>query len=173
MKKYVLVFAAIGLLVACNGRRQQGPVVVAEQVTATWPDDSPSVNMRDSLVMENNKGAVVERQYSGLLPGADVPGIEYDLTLFYQQDSENGVFALRTTYLDADNGEDVAFRKYGKRRVVRGVPGDANAIVYQLIPNDGEEAYNFRLMQNGDLTLIDQDMRTIHSDHNYTLKLTR
>lgn len=176
MKKYLFTLAALGLLAACSGKKEQKiiePVVLEEEVVLTSSPANIPVNIKDSLVMESDKGSVMEKQYSGLLPGADVPGIEYDLTLFFQQDSENGVFSLRSTYLDAEDGDDATFMDYGKRKVIRGIPGDKNAIVYRLIPNDGSDEINFQLMEGGDLTLLDKNMHKIDSDHNYTLKLIR
>ncbi len=176
MKNYVMLLAAFAFLSACTGKKEQKidePIILEEEVVITKSPDPTPINMRDSLEMESDKGNVVEKQYSGLLPGADVPGIEYDLTLYFQQDSENGVFALRSTYLDAEDGNDATFMDYGKRKVIRGIPADKNAIVYRLIPNDGSEEINFQLMEGGDLTLLDKNMHKIDSDHNYTLKLIR
>ena len=50
--------------------------------------------MRDSLKLDPEKGAVVQKKYKGTIPAADGPGIVYDLTLFYQQDSDDGVYEL-------------------------------------------------------------------------------
>lgn len=168
-----MALAAFGILTACyNSNRQQQPVTVVEEdvVIAETPAASRPVNMRDSLMMEEGKGTVIERKYHGLLPGADVPGIEYDLTLFFQQDSDNGVYALNMTYLEAEDGEDMTFPSYGKRKVMTGIPDDSRAIVYRLEPNDGSDIMNFQLMQNGDLTLLDDDMKKIDTPFNYTLK---
>jgi len=173
MKKYVFAVIALGLLAACSGKKEQKseePVVVEEAVIIAEVPTAKPVNMRDSLVMEEGKGTVIEKQYSGVIPGADVPGIEYDLTLYFQQDSENGVYALRTTYQEAENGEDAVFWSYGKRKVVHGIPGDSNAIVYRLIPDSGDEQYNFLLNKEEDLTLLQNDLKRIDSQHNYTLK---
>jgi len=175
MKKYGLLVAVLVLFAACNGKRTktEEPVVIEEDIVVEQVQPSANVNMRDSLVMEDGKGSVIERKYSGLLPGADVPGIEYDLTLFFQQDSENGVYQLRMNYLEADDGSDQSFYNYGKRKIVKGIAGDPNAIVYKLIPNDGGEEMNFVLLKEGDLRLLDQDMNRIDSELNYTLKLIK
>jgi len=175
MKKYVLAIAALGVLAACNNKQKQNEVPVLmeeEDIVVVAPEPRP-VNMRDSLVMENDKGSVVERQYSGLLPGADVPGIEYDLTLFFQEDSESGVYALTTTYLEAEDGQDRSFPSYGKRKIEHGIKGDSKAIVYTLIPNNGDEDMSFVLTKEGNLTLLDQNKEMIDSSHNYTLKLIK
>jgi len=177
MKKYVLAIAALGILAACSSKKEQKaetPIITEEEeMVVPRTQQVKPVNMRDSLRIEEGKGSVVERQYSGLLPGADVPGIEYDLTLFFQQDSENGVYALRMTYLEAEDGKDVSFWDYGKRQVVHGIPSDQKAIVYKLVSTTSDDLYNFLLTKEGDLILLQDDLSRIDTDLNYTLKLIK
>jgi len=175
MKKFVLAIAALGVLAACNNTQKQNktPVMVEEEEMVITTSEPRPVNMRDSLVMENGKGTVIERQYSGLLPAADGPGIEYDLTLFFQEDSEGGVYAMNMTYIEAEDGQDRSFPSYGKRKIEHGIKGDNKAIVYTLIPNNGDEDMSFVLTKEGNLTLLDQNKERIDSPHNYTLKLIK
>ncbi|MDH6535493.1 hypothetical protein M2101_002178 [Parabacteroides sp. PM5-20] len=175
MKKYVMGLLALVLLVACSNKqaKKEVPSMVEEETIVVSETPEKVVNMRDSLPIEEGKGAVIERRYNGLLPGADVPGIAYDLTLYFQQDSEDGVFNLKMTYLDAEDGQDKPFSTYGKRKIQRGIPGDEQAIVYKLFPNDGGKEIAFLLLEEGDLLLLNEEMARIDSDLNYTLKLVK
>ena len=152
MKKYFIAVAALAFLAACNGKAAKDtPVLVEEEsiAVAEAAPDAPSlpelpvvkakpakpVNMRDSLKLDPKKGAVVQKKYKGTIPAADGPGIVYDLTLFYQQDSDDGVYELDATYLEAENGKDQTFTSTGKRQVKKGTPADASAVIYELIPS--------------------------------------
>lgn len=170
MKKIFFALATIGLLAACNGQKAEKSTTSDEVIISATPENT--VNIQDSLIIVSGKGAVVERRYSGILPAADGPGIVYNLTMFFQQDSEDGVYQLETTYIEAENGEDKSFMAYGKRKVLRGIPSDPNAIVYELIPNNNEEVTYFLLTDDDTrLTMLDQNKNKIDSDLNYTLQL--
>ena len=152
MKKYFIAVAALAFLAACNGKAAKDtPVLVEEEsiAVAEAAPDAPSlpelpVNMRASLKLDPKKGAVVQKKYKGTIPAADGPGIVYDLTLFYQQDSDDGVYELDATYLEAENGKDQTFTSTGKRQVKKGTPADASAVIYELIPSDGSMVFYFQ-----------------------------
>lgn len=186
MKKYFIAIAALGLLAACSGKaNKEVPVEVEEESIAVEavPVAAPVLpvvkakpakpfNMRDSLKVDPKKGAVVQKKYKGTVPAADGPGIVYDLTLFYQQDSEDGVYELDATYLEADNGQNQTFTSTGKRKVKTGTPADASAIVYELIPSDGSMVFYFQA-EGDSLTMLNQELQKAASDLNYTLKLVQ
>lgn len=186
MKKYLIAVAALGLLAACSGKsNKEVPVEMEEEsvTIAAVPDQSsapelpvvktkPSqpINMRDSLKIDSKKGSVVQKQYKGTLPAADGPGIVYDLTLYYQQNSDDGVYELDATYLEANNGKDETFTSTGKQKVKKGMPSNANAVIYELIPSDGSMVVYF-LAEGDSLTMLNQDLQKAASDLNYTLTL--
>lgn len=176
MKKYVALVGFLGLLVACNGSKQKNEtflndqgeideIIIEEDIPAY-----PVINIKDSLKINPEKGSVVENRYSGILPGAN-SAIEYDLTLFFQQDSKGGVYEINMKYLDAENDVENTFKSYGKREVIIGMVGDPKAIVYQLTPYDREESkINFALTKEGNLMILDEDLKKIESEHAYILK---
>lgn len=185
MKKYLIAVAAMGLLAACSGKSKDVPVEVEEEsvaIEAVPVQPAPPVlpvvkmkqtkpiNMRDSLKVDKKKGAVVQKKYKGTVPAASGPGIVYDLTLFYQQDSEDGVYELDATYLEAENGKDAKFTSTGKRKVKWGTPVDESAVVYEMIPSDGSMVFYFQA-EGDSLTMLNQDLQKAASDLNYTLKL--
>ena len=184
MKKYFIAVAALAFLAACNGKAAKDtPVLVEEESIAVKKEETimlqqvmtkpaKPVNMRDSLKLDPKKGAVVQKKYKGTIPAADGPGIVYDLTLFYQQDSDDGVYELDATYLEAENGKDQTFTSTGKRQVKKGTPADASAVIYELIPSDGSMVFYFQA-EGDSLTMLNQELQKAASDLNYTLKLVQ
>lgn len=187
MKKYFIAVVAATLLAACNGKSAKDtPVLVEEETYAieTAAPDAPSlpklpvvktkrtkpINMRDSLKVDPKKGAVVKKKYKGTVPAADGPGIVYDLILYYQDANGDGVYELDATYLEANNGNNETFTSTGKRKVKKGIPEDAEAIVYELIPSDGSMIFYF-LAEGDSLIMLNQDLQKAPSDLNYTLIL--
>lgn len=189
MKKYFIAVAALALLAACSGKKTTEPAMVEEEsvtVTEAVPEApslpivsdskakeakaSKPVNMRDSLKVDPKKGAVVQKKYKGTFPAADGPGIVYDLALFYQQDSDDGVYEMDATYLEAENGQDKTFSSTGKRKVKHGTPANSEAVVYELIPSDGSMSFYFQA-EGDSLTLLNQELQKATSDLNYTLML--
>lgn len=186
MKKYFIVLAALALLAACSGKKTTEPALVEEEsvTVAEAVPDAPAlpevtenktkpVNMRDSLKVDPKKGAVIQKRYKGTFPAADGPGIVYDLTLYYQQDSDDGVYEMDATYLEAENGKDKTFSSTGKRKVKHGTPSNSEAIVYELIPSDGDMAFYFEA-EGDSLTLLNKELqKATTTDLNYTLKLVQ
>ena len=86
---------------------------------------------------DESLGMWTTSRYEGILPAADCPSILYQLALRHRQHSGDGSFLLRLTYLEAENGRDVAFVYTGKRLKQRGTPEDPDATVWQLIADQG------------------------------------
>ncbi len=189
MKKYFIVVTALAFLAACNGKVAKDTPVLVEDNNITVAEVTPAtpskpkppvvkakqvkpVNMRDSLKIDSKKGAVIQKKYKGTVPAADGPGIVYELTLYYQQDSNDGVYELDATYLEAENGKDQTFTSIGKRQVKKGTPANVNAVVYELIPNDGGMVFHFQA-EGDSLTMLNQELQKATSDLNYTLKLVQ
>lgn len=186
MKKYFIAVAALALLAACSGKKTAEPALIEEEsiAVAEAVPDAPSlpvlpevkekvakpINMRDSLKVDPKKGAVIQKKYKGTFPAADGPGIVYDLTLYYQQNSDDGVYEMDATYLEAENGQDKTFSSTGNRKVKQGTPTDSEAVVYELIPSDGSMTFYFQA-EGDSLTLLNQELQKAASDLNYTLTL--
>ncbi len=92
--------------------------------------------------------------FKGTLPCADCPGIDYHLNLL-----EDGVYFLRETYQDRDNG---SFDDIGRYLL----SSDRD----QLTLYGGREApLRFALLAPDTLRLLDRDGRHIDSELNYNL----
>lgn len=192
MKKYLIAVAALGLLAACSGKSNKNVPVEVEEESVTVAEAVPDaasipvlpqvkdklskpVNMRDSLKVDKSKGSVIMKKYKGTVPAADGPGIVYDLTLYYQQDSPDGVYQMDATYLDTPtSGQNQTFTSTGKRMVKQGTPAAAAAVIYELIPNDGSGTVYLLVEAEGNsLTFLNQELQKAASDLNYTLNLVQ
>ena len=108
--------------------------------------------------------------YEGLLPAASGPGIFYSLTIKSKKHSGDGTFSLALTYKEAENGKDKTFTYEGKRFTLRGMAGNENATVWQLITNDHKQTFNFLVENDQTLTLLNDKLEKSQSNLNYQLK---
>ncbi len=173
MKKNPLfpILVAGVFLFACTGqpaKQKTEEKTVTEQKAKT----GDSINLKDSLKIEEGLGKVIERKYEGILPAADCPGIKYNLTLCSQENSGNGVFSLKMTYLEAENGKDVTFSSTGKQLTLRGSAMNPDDTVYELVPSNGSDPSYF-LVQDDSLTLLNSQQEKAESKLNYTIKLVK
>jgi len=97
------------------------------------------------LIVYKNQalGALQTKTYEGTLPAASCPGIRYSLTIQNQEHRGDGTFTLTMTYIEAENGKDAIFTYKGKRFTQRGNATNNNAIVWQLVADNGEDIFNF------------------------------
>ena len=189
MKKYFIAVAAMAFLAACSGKQAQKdvPVEVEEEEFAIMSaaPDAPSlplihsvkatqpakpVNMRDSLKADPKKGPVIQKKYKGTLTSPDSVNVD-----------EEGVFELDALYTvpEAVASSTGAAKKApqkaittGKQKVKHGAPDDVSAVIYELIPSDGEPVIYF-LVEGDNLTLMNDALQKAAADLNYTLKLVQ
>lgn len=144
------------------------PVAKAEEAA-----EVDAINVKDSLNISPDLGEVMQRTFEGLLPAASGPGIDYTLVIYNQQNSGDGVYKLKMRYIEAEDGKDAIFTTYGRLYTLRGDATDKNATVYQLVPfTNPEEVVNFLLKPDGNVELINSDLKRAESNLNYTLKLS-
>lgn len=200
-----VVVIAMTCLTACNGKQAQKsePVEVEEEELAilSAAPDAPSlplvhslkaqkscvkkhsdkpVNMKDSLKVDPAKGSIVQKKYKGSMTSPDSLDVDYELTIYYQQDDEagDGVFELDAYYVPEDSstvGEKLSSEKKkavvtGKCTVKYGSADDANAFVYELTPNGGEPVIYF-LVEGDDLILMNDMLQKAADKLDYTLTL--
>jgi copper homeostasis protein (lipoprotein) len=104
--------------------------------------------------------------WQGTTPCADCSGIITTLTLYQKapNDFTDAVYQLHLKYIDRGN-----FAHYGSWTVLRGMPGNPDATVYQLDPDKSGKQYYLRVDENT-LQQLDGDMKPIDSKLNFTLK---
>ncbi|TVR47077.1 MAG: META domain-containing protein [Rhodobacteraceae bacterium] len=99
-------------------------------------------------------GLALPATFSGTLPCADCPGIEYHLDIW----NEDQGYALRRTYLERDHVEDELGRWY--------VDPVRNALILEGTGNARSE---WQITPDQDIRLLDQEGEPIVSDLPYTL----
>lgn len=179
MKTITLTMALICGLTICSCSNRNKPArtgeVYEEDVVVTMPvEKSPTrsgMNLSDSLKMDANAGSIVNDRYSGLLPAADGPGIEYDLLLIRQDRNNHGVYELVMTYIEGDNnGGDLSFIENGRYETFRGKGANADYSYIRLTPfSNGGDTF-FIIENNGNLTLVNAELQRADSQLNYTLQ---
>lgn len=127
----------------------------------------------DSLVRNGQPVLAEVRSYEGVLPAASCPGIRYVLTVRAPRHSGDGTFDLSLTYLEAEDGKDQTFRYTGRRWTQRGMPGDNDATIWQLVADDSGEKFNFLVESDSVLVLLNEQGERISSEQDYTLRRTR
>lgn len=132
-----------------------------------------TISQRNKLIYTQSKDELGPMQtftYEGLLPAASGPGIFYSLTIKSKKHSGDGTFSLALTYKEAENGKDKTFTYEGKRFTLRGMAGNENATVWQLITNDHKQTFNFLVENDQTLTLLNDKLEKSQSNLNYQLK---
>ena len=177
MKARTIIVAAVCgtalLLTSCKGcgskKDATGGKTTAIPEAAHRADN---INVRDSLNLSHDAGEVVSEMFAGQIPGADVPGINYELTLTHYSMMNNGVYRLKSTYVDGDGaGKDATFYTYGRYNTFIGIPGEELASYIRLVPFEPwDSGQSFAIEDNGSLTMLAQDNSRIKSEFNYTLR---
>lgn len=157
-----MVLAACTLLICSCGNKTKKNATTEEMSPTT------ELNIRDSVKQVDGLGKIIEEIYEGPIPAADTPGQNYLLTLYKQKDADSGVFDLKQTFKDADNGEDKIFHTYGEWMIFDGTSDYPGNKIYQLTPYGGVNDINF-LLDEEKLHMLDMDMKRIESEFNYTL----
>ncbi len=110
--------------------------------------------------------------YEGTLPTASGDGRTcVKLTIESREHSGDGTFTLERFYSEADaRRREVSVRR-GRRYTLRGIPENADATVWQLVTEEGDETINL-LKGGGDtLTLLDAKQRILPSVSGFELIL--
>ena len=80
-----------------------------------------------------------------------------------------GTYVVNATYIGADNGKDKTFTEKGKTNVMKGTPSNPNAVIIQLVGEDGETT-NFIAEGDSVLTMVGKDFKKAASKLNYSIK---
>lgn len=149
----------------------------------TWnagDDDTKNLQYADHCWTVSQHGKLVAKQpqgdndtrlgawqnicYEGILPDGGRPGIKYQLYIRHRKHSGDGNFLLRTTHPEAENGQYAVYNYMGKRITQRGTPDNPDAIVWQLVPDNGKNIYNFLYdAESQTLTPLNSQFETINA----------
>lgn len=95
--------------------------------------------------------------FSGVLPCADCPGIQTELTLTRRGEFvAEGTYRLKQTYID--RGPPIV--STGEWTTLRGDASDEDAVVYELDPDTPEQSRHFRKEGERTIRALDREMKT-------------
>ena len=168
MKTRLIVIAALcgALLCSCGNRNKkaQKESVYKETIELTTVEgdhnlEATRIKIADSLVKDPKAGAVINERYTGMLPAADGPGIDYDLTIVRQEGVTRGVYALVTTYIEGENGRDAIFTETGRFVTLQGEGPNKGTEYLELTPSDDSTVHYFLKEKDGSLTMVGKDLK--------------
>jgi len=142
MKKSLAVLVI--LLLSCSSEKNNG---------------SPQTPVIDSLAQFK-----YVLQFKGILPCADCPGIETELTLV----NDDLRYVMKERYIDRSVTPRITT---GTWSTLRGYKDDENAVIYWLDPESEREQY-FLKTSDSTILMLDRSEERIQSPLNFTLKKT-
>jgi putative hemolysin len=106
--------------------------------------------------------------YHGVLPCADCPGIDTQLSLYAKSADEatNGRYVLKSTYQD----RNVSRAETGTWTIVHGTPDDAQATVYELKARNSGAVTNYLRVSDDEILQLDKERHRINAPFNLSLK---
>lgn len=154
---YMLSAAVLILSASCSHADRGGKVETEVPRTSMDPE---GLGSRQVLV------------YEGILPAASGDGRTcVKLTIESREHSGDGTFTLERFYSEADACRREVSVRRGRRYTLRGIPENADATVWQLVTEEGDETINL-LKGGGDtLTLLDAKQRILPSVSGFELIL--
>ena len=121
---------------------------------------------RESEALTPATDQLAPATYRGLLPAADCSGIDYTLTLNDSIAGTDTLFALRMVYIEGDNnGGDITFDSRGRQQRFE----VGTQCGYRLMPDDGDRATYFAIVNDSTLRMSDSTLNRIESPFNYDL----
>lgn len=117
------------------------------------------------IVMENDSVIAVipappgievdEEVFTGTIPAADGPGIDYILTLGAATDGVDTVYTLDMTYLDANGpGNHQTFKTQGKQKTIHNKVNNQTKKGVKLTPDNGDQPMYFLVVNDTTLRMV-------------------
>ena len=137
MKKVIMLAAVVAALASCQSKANKTVEAQADSIAITM---TPTTRLTEV--------------YTGTLPAADGPGIDYVLTLNAATDNADTVYTLDMTYLDAEGqGQNKTFTSKGKQETVQKVVNNKPMTAVKLSPKNGEAPMYFVIINDTTLRL--------------------
>lgn len=137
MKKLMMLAAVMAALASCQSNKKNN--------TETLIVPSPAAPAVEE----------VEEVFTGTLPAADGPGIDYVLTLDAATDGVDTIYTLDMTYLDAEGpGKHKTFKQKGKQKKIQKVVNNKPKKAVKLIPDDGDRPMYFIIVNDTTLRWV-------------------
>lgn len=140
MKKLLMCAAVMAALVSCQSNKKNAEAEMANCMAMTMVEDP---------IME------VDEVFTGTLPAADGPGIDYVLTLGITTDGVDTLYTLDMTYLDANGpGKHQTFHSKGKQQKIQKMVNQQPKTGVKLTPDNGDQPMYFLVVNDTTLTLV-------------------
>lgn len=138
MKKLMMLAAVVAAFASCQSNKKN-----MESVDDGFtPVSSPYVEVDEEI-------------FTGTLPAADGPGVDYVLTLGAATDGTDTIYTLDMTYLDANGpGKHQTFKTKGKQQKVQKVVKNQPKKAVKLTPDTGDQPMYFLIVNDTTLRLI-------------------
>lgn len=159
----IIVLAAGYVYVSVKKQGSLTPLPTPQpQTTVVGSSTAPNTDTLDQRV----DPTLVLGVFKGVLPCADCPGIETELTLVKEDaDAAEGSYSMSSIYQER-NVEP--FIERGTWTTLRGTKTNPNATVYQLTSGSGGSQY-FLQVNDNELKMLDSEQQEIDSALNFTL----
>ena len=139
MKKLMMLVAVVAALASCQSNNKKNVESMDDGFT---PVSSPYVEVDEEI-------------FTGTLPAADGPGVDYVLTLGAETDGVDTIYTLDMTYLDANGpGKHQTFKTKGKQEKVQKVVKNQPKKAVKLTPDTGDQPMYFLIVNDTTLRLI-------------------
>ena len=139
MKKLVMFAAVMVALVSCQSNNKKNVEIEL---------------LDDSLVAELPI-VEVDEVFTGTIPAADGPGIDYVLTLGITTDGIDTLYTLDMTYLDAAGpGKNKTFTSKGTKKDIHKVVNNKPKKAIKLTPDNGDNPMYFVVVNDTTIRLV-------------------
>ena len=139
MKKLVMFAAVMVALVSCQSNNKKN-------VEIEMLDDS---SVAELPIVE------VDEVFTGTIPAADGPGIDYVLTLGITTDGIDTLYTLDMTYLDAAGpGKNKTFTSKGTKKDIHKVVNNKPKKAIKLTPDNGDSPMYFVVVNDTTIRLV-------------------
>ncbi len=143
MKKLMMWVVVLAAFASCqsNNKKNAEMVIENDSVVAIIPAP-PGIEIDEEI-------------FTGTLPSADGPGIDYVLTLGTATDGIDTVYTLDMTYLDANGpGNHQTFKTKGKQNTVHKTVKNQMKKGVKLTPDDGNKPMYFLVVNDTTLRMV-------------------
>ena len=139
MKKLVMFAAVLVALVSCQSNNKKN-------VEIEMLDDS---SVAELPIVE------VDEVFTGTIPAADGPGIDYVLTLGITTDGIDTLYTLDMTYLDAAGpGKNKTFTSKGTKKDIHKVVNNKPKKAIKLTPDNGDSPMYFVVVNDTTIRMV-------------------
>ena len=141
MKKLMMLVAIAAAFASCQSNNKKNAEIIVE-------NDSVVAIIPEPIEVE-------EEIFTGTLPAADGPGIDYVLTLGAATDGVDTVYTLDMTYLDANGpGNHQTFKTKGKQQTLHKVVNNQPKKAVKLTPDTGDQPMYFLVVNDTTLRMV-------------------